>query len=870
MAKHAQGAFTDPPDPGRISTVGELVEALRALKVWAGNPSYDVITGRINQARRAAGRPEAELARRTTVADCFRIGRRRLNTDLTLATVEALNDHPAYVAHWRQMFRVIAGETQAAAQVKVLSELPQDLAEFTGRTAEIDRLRAAVEARRQAGGAVVISAIEGMAGVGKTQLAVHAGHLLHRAEPFDHILFVNLRGFHPDPAQPPADPAAVLDGFLRLLGVSGHQIPHTLRARTAAYRKLLEETRALVLLDNAADEKQLEALLPNTPGSLAIVTSRRSLTELPTTTHLAVDVFNPDEAHAFLTRTLRGIPIGSDPHAADRIADRCGYLPLALGLVAGYIRATPGWTLTDHAERLDEHHRDRRLDRGVEMALDVSYRHLPTAQQRLLRLAAQHPGQDFDAYAAAAMCSTDLATAQAALSQLYRDHLLELTGPGRYTFHDLVRAYAGVRAVEEDRPSDRRGAVARLLDHYLAISAQAMDTLHPAEADSRPKSKPADSPAPTVTDPDAALSWLDTERQTLVALVVHATTHAWPTHSVRLAATLRRYLAGGYATEALTIHCQAFEAAVQVGDVSQQGVALTNFGATHSQLGQYRSATEHLQQALRLFQQAEDSVGQAHALHNLGIAEVRLGRYAAAFEHHEEALLLYQDLGNRSGEANTLTNLGLIEKRLGRQEQAAEHLNQALVLARETGHQTSEAHALASLGGVEGRQGRYEQASAHLQEALVRYRQLGHRNGEATALENLGEIFFLRGEFEQAIEHYRDALEICCETGEQAGEASALNGLAATEHASGQTAAALDQYSAANIIALDIGDPYQQARAQAGLGTAHRSLDRPARARRHFERAIALYTQLGQPEAEQLRTQLGTGSARGLAESVTN
>jgi tetratricopeptide (TPR) repeat protein len=337
----------------------------------------------------------------------------------------------------------------------------------------------------------------------------------------------------------------------------------------------------------------------------------------------------PAEAHAFLTQVLREVPTGSDARAADRIAGGWGYLPLALGLVAGYIRGTSGWTLTDHAERLDERHRDRRLESGVELAFDVSYRHLPAEQRRLLRLMAYHPGEDFDAYAAAAMCGTDLATARTTLSQLYGDHLLELTGPGRYTFHDLIRAYACNRAREEERPSDRRAAVTRLLDHYLAISAEAMDTLHPAETASRPRVASPDGPSPKVSQPDDARTWLDTERLTLVALAVLAASDGHPNHTIQLSATLSCYLAGGYATDALTIHSQAYDAAVQAGDPKQQALALTSLGATHSQLGQYKAATEHLDRALRLFQEAGDCTGQAHALHNLGIAEVRLGRYVS-------------------------------------------------------------------------------------------------------------------------------------------------------------------------------------------------------------------------------------------------
>jgi hypothetical protein len=286
VVPRAERAFLVPPDPGRAGSLDELIEALQSLKVWAGGPSYETIKDRVNTAWQAEGRPRTELTGKTTVVDCFRTGRRRVNADLVIAVVAALH-------------------------------------------------------------------------------------------PVDRVLFVNLRGVHPDPAQPPAEPAAVLDGFLRLLGVSSQQIPHDLAARTAAYRARLAGTRTLVVLDNAADAGHARPLLPETPGCPVLVTSRRDLTGLHPAVHLTMNVFTPGEAATFLARATAGIPAGDDPHAAARIAHRCGNLPLALGLITGHIRGMPGWTLTDHADRLDERHRDRRLDTGVELAFDLSYRYLP-------------------------------------------------------------------------------------------------------------------------------------------------------------------------------------------------------------------------------------------------------------------------------------------------------------------------------------------------------------------------------------------------------------------------------------------------------------------------------------------------------------
>src|SRR5438034_5528639 len=282
-----------PPDPGPARTLDDLVDRLRSLKIWAGDPSYETITDRINAAWSQARRPAGELARKNTVADCFRTGRRRSSTGLAVAVVEALRPDAGYVAHWRQALRVALAETQAAAQVRAQDSLPADLTGFTGRDAELARLTELAGADGGTGGLVTI---EGMAGVGKTRLAIHAGHVLHRQRPFDHILFVDLRGFHPDPGQPPADPGAVLDSFLRLLGVPGQQVPHSLNGRIAKYRERVGGRRVLVVLDNAADESQAEPLLPGAAGCVVLITSRRSLAKLLPGLHLQLEVFTPDAA----------------------------------------------------------------------------------------------------------------------------------------------------------------------------------------------------------------------------------------------------------------------------------------------------------------------------------------------------------------------------------------------------------------------------------------------------------------------------------------------------------------------------------------------------------------------------------------------
>ncbi len=863
-AQQPAGAFGSLPDPGRAGTLDDLVEQLRLLKVWAGDPSYEWIKEQVNAAWTASGRPAGELAGKTTVVDCFRPGRRRLNTDLVVAVVAALHPDAGYVTQWRQALQVIGGRAEAAAQVRVQDALPPDLAGFTGRNAEVERLCRALRSAAN-GDPSAVSAIAGMAGVGKTQLAVHAAHLFAQEQPPDRVLFVNLRGFHADAGQPPADPAAVLDGFLRLLGMPGQQIPHTLSGRTAAYRQRLAGTRTLVVLDNAADAEQVRPLLPEVVGCPVLVTSRRTLAAPQRATHVSVDVFTPDEALGYLARAVPDIPVGADRGALARIARRCGHLPLALGLVAAHMRGKPGWTLTDHADRLDERRQRLHLDSGVELALDLSYQHLSGDRQRLLRLVALHPGQDFDAYAAAALAGTDLPTAGTQLADLCRDQLLQLASAGRYTLHDLVRAYATGRANDEDRPPDRRAALTRLFDYYLAAGGSAMDTLYPAEAHRRPRIPAVASPVPVLSDPDTALAWLDIERPVLLAVCAHTAGYGWPSHATRLAGTLYRYLAGGYHADALAVHGHALTAARGAADRAGEADALSNLGAAHLMLGGYGAAAANLEQALHLYREVDRPVGQARALINLGVVDAARGRYRSATEYYERSLALFRRAGDTTGEAHALGNLGDLEARLGRSDPAITHHERALTLFRQAGDRTGEAWVLSNLGEIDIRLGRYATADDHLQQALHLYRQLANRTGEAAVLDNLGVLGTRLGRPRQAVWYHQRALVVFRETGDREGEAGALNGLGEAARALGRPAEALAQHQAALGVAGSTGDHDAQARAHTGIGHAYHTLANPVRAGDHYQHALALYTELGTPDVEQVRTHLGvvTGALSG-------
>jgi tetratricopeptide (TPR) repeat protein len=682
-----------PPDPQGVGTVDELAARLRLLRAWAG-VGYHEIHPRVVALRASQGVPERLSY--NTIYRCLQPGRSRLDVELIVDIVQVLVDDDAVATTWRLAHQVIAGQAGAASIISASAALPDDLAEFTGRQAELDRILSSIADSAMA--VAPVWTVEGMAGIGKTTLAVHASHcLLRRARFVDLQLSVNLRGY--EPAQPPADVSAVLAAFLRLLGVSGDRIYRLdLAGRAAMYRRLLAGRRALILLDNVATQEQVVPLLPQTAGCLTIITSRNALIELPGSRRLPLSVFREAEALELLRRTIGSDRVDAAPQTALGIAGQVGCLPLALGVVAGRINDSPDWTLTDHLARLTERRRLRQLDSGIELALDLSYRALTPELQQTLRLLALHCGHDFDAYTAAALAGTDPPTTGQRLDTLLAANLLQRPTATRYHIHDLIHIYANARAVDDEPDSARHAALTRLFDSYLFTADQAMGTLYPAQRHRWPRIQAPPSPTPPIADPAAARDWLVAEHANLLATVTYAATHGWPTHATDLGARLSAWLIiGGHHADALTVHGHALDAARRCGDRGAEGVALMNLGAIREVLGQYRDAIAALQQARQISREVGDRFTQGRCHDRLGATDTALGRYPNALKHFSTAAVIYRQLGDRPAEGGALNNIGDIYEQMGHYHQAITHYQQALAISREV-----DAHVLTGIaqGGL--------------------------------------------------------------------------------------------------------------------------------------------------------------------------
>ena len=781
--------------------------------------------------------------------------------------------------------------------VPVPRELPPDVYGFTGRAAELGALDQLLDQPGEGPGVGLISAVAGTAGVGKTALALRWAHRVGSRFP-DGCLYVDLRGYDPDR---PVRPAEALAGFLRSLGVDGADIPHDEAERAARYRSLLAEARMLIVLDNARDTDQVRTLLPGGPGCVVLVTSRDTLTGLVArhgAHRVGLDPLTPAEAVELLG-VLLGRRVADEPDAAAALAHRCARLPLTLRLVAELATGRAEATLAElDAELADVRHRLDRLDAGGDprtasrAVFSWSYRQLAADTARAFRLLGVFPGREIDPCAMAALAGTDLGRARSALADLARAHLVQPVRADRYGMHDLLRAYAADLAAG-DPEHDRRAALARLHEQQLHACSLAMDLLAPFDRDRRPKVPDSGWPVPELTDLASAFAWLDLERANLVATAVRAAEHGWPGHASQLAAILLRYLdTGAHYQDAELLYGTVVDTAAP----ADRAHALTSLGIVCWRLGRYSDAVAHHELALEVASEIGDRAEQARALIGLGIVYWQLGRTADTLRSNQRALELYRELGDRIGQARVVGNLGNVHHGLKNNDVAVAHHRQALRLFREIGDPAGVANELSGLGSVLQEQGHFIEAMGHLQEALALAVQAGYRETEAQVLNNLGIVYRRLGRLADALEHHRRALELVQHIGDRCAEGYTLGYLGAVHQRMSEHADALEHHHRGLEIADEIGDDHLTAELLNHLGDAllassppldalgcyqraltitHRTGNRYQRghahngiaavlaaagdtpaARGHWEQALALYTELNVPEADEVRAQL--------------
>jgi tetratricopeptide (TPR) repeat protein/transcriptional regulator with XRE-family HTH domain len=690
--------------------------------------------------------------------------------------------------------------------------LPRDIGSFTGREAELRYL----EDRAYPGGDVGVHVIGGMAGVGKTALAVHAAHRLAPRFP-DGQIFLTLHGH--TPGQQPVGPADALASLLLTAGVSAASIPPGLAPRAGLWRDYLAGRNLLLVLDDAAGHEQVSPLLPGTGGSQVLVTSRRHLTALEGAHATSLDTLAPGEAAALLIRLAArpGLDLG-DP-AVGSITRLCGYLPLAVAMLARQLHHHRAWTAAELAADLAASY-DSRLEFmhaenvSVAAAFDLSYRDLQPGQQQLFRRLGVYPGTEIDAYAAAALDGTDLATARRRLEALYDQYLLTEPAHGRYRMHDLIRAHARTLS-SADPPAERDAATGRILDYYLhtvSLASRHVARRQPAISVTPPAS------VPSLPDRAAARAWLDAERMNLHTAADHAVAVGRPGHAVAISAVMHGYLCGqGHWDQALALHRTALAAVRQAGDRAAEPRALTGLGIIQRLTGDGPSALSSLTCALGICRGLGDRPGEAAALNELGVTQHVLGD-PSAVPTLSQALEVFRELGDRSSEATALNDLALAKLEAGSVGPAGADFARALDLHRDLGDTLWEANALNNLGAVHRLLGDYEACAASHSQALGLYRNLGSQAGEAKVLNSIGEMELAR----------------------------AAPGAAATCH------------EQALAIAVAAAVAVEEGHAREGIGRCHLHAGRVAEATDWLQQSLAIYQRIRSPDAHRVSAVLAS------------
>jgi len=741
-----------------LATGGHAALVAELTGLVTEHPLRERLVGQLMLALHRSGRT-------TEALEVYRRTHERLADDLALAPGAELQQlHLAILRDDATPTAPISRPAPATrSSVATPRQLPGAVAGFTGRTTQLKELTSLLDRDDT----VVISAINGTAGVGKTALAVHWSHQIADRFP-DGQLYVNLRGF--DPSGQPVPPAEAIRGFLDALGVPAQRIPAGLPEQAALYRSQLAGRRVLVVLDNAFDTSQVRPLLPGSAQCLTVITSRDHLGGLIVSEGarpVPVDLMTTADACDLLASRLGPQRLAAEPQAVNDLIELCVHLPLALSIVAARASLTPALSLTELAKQLrDVRDRLHALDIGdasvnLSAVFSWSYRTLSAAAARMFRLLALHPGPDISVSAAASLVGTERDQARAALSELTRAQLLTEPSTCRFAYHDLLRAYSADRAREEETEQSRHAALHRMLDHYLHTAHAAMLLLNPPNdrlslAELQPGAVVAE-----LADDEQAWQWFTAERPVFAAAIDHAADAGFNTHAWQLAWSVASFcIRAGHWEQMAATQLIAVAAAERAGEPRGQAWSLRELGRAYIRLGRYPDARASLFRALELDEQHGDLVGQARSYNCLGIVSYKQGANLEALEQGKAAYTLFHAAGHRPGQAEALNAIGWMQTQLGQHAEALRSCFQALELHRAVGSRHGEADTWDSLGVAHHNLGEHQRAVASYRNALELYEKLGARHPQADTLIRLGDTYQDAGDFPAARHSWQQALPI--------------------------------------------------------------------------------------------------------------
>jgi DNA-binding SARP family transcriptional activator/Tfp pilus assembly protein PilF len=741
---------------------------------------------------------------------------------------------------------------------RLLSYLPRTVPDFVGRADAVEYL---VSATLRAEEHCTVHLVDGMAGSGKTTLAVHVANRLAARFP-EAQLFIDLKGH--DPAEKLDSPAA-LTTLLRQLGTPAGRIPPDPGDRLDRWRRDLAGRRVIIVLDNAADAAQVRPLLPTAPGNLVIVTSRRRINGLDVEPPVSLSLLEPAEGVALLASTAGAERVAAEPEAAAAVVECCGRLPLAIRLAGLRLAHRPNWRVADLAKLLASW--ASRLDhltsgdRSVAGAFAASYASLNEPAQRLFRLLSVHPGVEFDLLAASALSGRSTDDTADVLDTLQDSHLIEELTVGRYRMHDLIRQYAYDLSNRVDPANVRRVAFAELLDLMLHISFSVADNLEMSRIRIHVSlCSPRRSDLVDLRNESAA-KWLEAERSNMVVLVGKA--HEWGYHQEawQLARILWRFLyTGGCYDDIVLTNLQGLAAAEKIGNEGAMAVMHNYLASAYLRTGDYSGALAHVDKAVEICERRGDRVNLARLHANLGAVYWLLGEpeKAVAVALHRMRRGIVSEVHETAAH---LPNLGLALALLGRYDEALRVHRLHLYLGRQMGSQFHLLNALGHIGAVKCRMGQYDVAERALRAALVMRQRTGHRYAEPEVRNDLGVALRGLGRTGEAVLEHETARKMAVDAGEPHVEAAAINDLALTLAGSAETASLIELHREALRVATRIAHPYEQGRALTGLAE-HMWIIDPAEARRHWTRALAIFRRMGVPERVDVARRLTESAAQ--------
>ncbi len=660
---------------------GEVVDTL--TRAVADHPVRERLVGLLMLALSKSGRQAEALA-------AFRAVRTALVEQLGVEPGPELQDQHA---------RILQGST--ASRAVRPAQTTHDTIGFVGRDGEIAELCARLSGSEPR--TVVISAIDGTGGIGKTALAVHVAHLMVDRFP-DGQLFIDLQGFTPNSS--PVPPEEALRRLLVGLGVDGKSMPNDLDGRAGMYRSVLADRRALVLLDNAYNAEQVRPLLPGVSSSAVLVTSRNRLSGLVVSGgahRVTLDVLPEIEALGLL-RSVIGHRVDAEPRAARELVRLCCALPLALRVAAERVSIGPNRTLAAlveelATERLDVLEADETT--AVRATFSWSYRALAPEVARMFRLLGLHPGPTPSLGAAAALAGSSPREARRLLDTLCAGHLVDEVGLRRYDFHDLLRTYAHEKALD-DEPAPEK-AVDRLLCWYLHSADAADRLLFPGRRRMPLPDLPEDVTPQAFDGADDARSWLQTEYVNLVAAIRHAASTGHTELAARLPLAMMNFFEfESHFDDGLAMYRLGLDAATPTGDKRAEAMLCNNLGILHSVRRSYDEGERWFQRALPAWREIADEHGEGQSLINL--AGVYVGRgtgdASAAEQHLLRASDIFERLDNQLGRVFAMTHLTTVHQRMRRLDEALATGIEATEIARGLGADVILAATLGDLGRV--------------------------------------------------------------------------------------------------------------------------------------------------------------------------